>query len=411
VNNPAVGVKLIDDPQERAECKDRGDCLSRWPRPAGTMLPLATVSETPNGPPVGYVLPFAEGDPLGLILNPAARAGIRRALDFRDLVGIAANVAENMAANHDELLTECDVNAGNKLVGRTRVNGRYPTFTIDTDSFAFRGTTKDGRLVEFRCPVGQEEYTAPEAAGQNYGNVDRDERSDAFGLAVLIWMLVKNGSHPFAWRHFGSGSIPSIGEIIKNRQWPFAPKTPLPQGVQPLDAGIPFRTLPTNIQDYFTRAFTGEPADRPTAEEWAEVLTEFERQLPKGGTAPYPHAPRASSPVAAARAFVNALAQLANAANVLRAVRRLLKGTQVSPHQRAASKSPRLKRRSLWLVLVALVLLATTALVTQVLPPATPPANPPKATDPVSPPPPGRFAGIPLWDELDNEIQSERRKP
>lgn len=409
VNVPAVGVKLLDDPQELAQCADVGDVLKSWLRVPESMLPLDTVSETPGGPPVGYLIPVAEGDPIGVVLNPAARAWAGLSLTFKDLVGIAVGTASGMAANHAAYLTEGDVNQGNRIVGRTKVNGRFLVNVIDTDSFAFRGRTSDGRMVEFVSPVGHSEYIAPEAVGKDLRTLKRGPASDVFGLAVLIWNLIKDGSHPYAWRHLSGGSVPSIGEIIKSGQWPFAPKTPLPGGVEPLDVGVKFSDLPNTIQNYFTRAFTGSPADRPTAKEWADALAEYEGTLP--GAKPH----SGVSPTAAARAFLSALAGMTNAANVLRAVNRLVPRLQGAAQHRAPNRpaTPRTgpRRQARWWVAVAAIVAVGIVAVQLVnfhgKHPETPPAEvPPLLT---SPSPAGRFTGVPLWDELDTEIQAERR--
>lgn len=413
VDNPAVGVKVLDDPAERAECRDRADLLSRWSGITRTMLPIEAVSEVPGGPLVGYALPVAEGDPLGVVLNPPARAKAGRRMDERDLIGVAASAAEGMAEGHAAGLPEGDVNPGNRIVSRVRMNGRYEARRIDADSSPVRGTTRGGRLADLKCPVGQPEFTPPEASGKNLRTVDRGWQSDVFGLAVLIWMLVKEGSHPFAWRHRHGGSIPSIAETIQDGGWPFSPQKPLPPGVEPVDVGVRFRDLPPQIQALFTRAFRdghADPSKRPTAREWADALTTWERQT--------------SRAAADARAYLSALwgmvggrAGLAAVSRVAALFRRPAK-SPLSPAPARPAKG-RLRVR----VPAALLMIAAAALMTicgvKYLPPflADRGAETPRqSAEPAGPAgglqlqPDDLFDGVPLWDELHREVNAERRK-
>lgn len=417
VDNPKVGIKVLDDVSERAECDDRADCEALRQMVPGTMLPLEAVSETPGGPPVGYALPVADGDPLGVVLNPPAALAAGFRLSLRDLVGVAANTAEGMAANHDAGFCEGDVNPGNRLVGRVRVKGRFPVSTIDADSFAYRSMSSDGRLLEFRCKVGQPEFTPPEASGKNLRHVERGRPSDAFGLAINVWMLVKSGSHPYAWRHLRGGAVPPLAEIIRAGGWPFAPKTALPADVRPVDVGEPFKSLPPRIQGLFTKAFRDghdEPANRPSAREWADALTDWERSLPTGaGVLTAPHA--------AARAFLSALAQIVSGARALRAVNGLLHQlTRRKPlaHRGSAARTVggRSWRRAVALTCTVSLLAAVTAVTLPILKSPNPvPAQAPTPTQasptvvrtPVAQP--SRFDGIPVWQDIDSEIQAERR--
>lgn len=403
-NDPSVGVKILDDPAERADCADKGDILSRWVRVPGTVLPLTLVAETPGGPPVGLALPYVEGDPLGVVLNPAARAAANLSLGLRDLVGIAANVADGMAASHDAGLLEGDVNPGNRLVSRSRVGERFPAHRVDVDSSSFRGTTSDGRVCEFTCGVGQQEFTAPEFIGTNFRVTHRGRESDVFGLAVLIWMLVKEGSHPYAWRHLHGGSIPQLPDIMKSGGWPFAPKTPLPPDVQPLDVGVKYQDLPPTIQGLFTRAFAGNPSARPQAAEWAYALTEWEKTIPAQMSV--------GSATQAARSFLQALHSLVTGSAALRAIGRVLGilGANSPVAATAASSGPPLPQATAGpvaaLIVVALALTGTVAAVS-LTPSLAPPSSPPLQTP--KPPSPGRFDGIPIWQDLDSEIQAERK--
>jgi hypothetical protein len=235
-------------------------------------------------------------------------------------------------------------------------------------------------------------------------------------------MLVKNGSHPYAWRHLKGGSVPSIADIIKTGGWPFAPSMPLPPGVQPLDVGPKFRSLPADIQTLFTRAFTAPPAARPSAREWADALTTWETTLTQGPFA---------SVQGAASAFASALSRLVAGAAVLQAARRVIQRLlgngvgQPPPISNAPANTATTPHQAAWVAGGVAVAVAVSALIITTSRPATTPSPPPgPAATPAQPansavprtalpnpqPKPGRFDGIPVWEDLDREVRTEREK-
>lgn len=411
-NDSKVGVKIWHDRTAAPHEADRCRCLMRWvPQPANTMLPIDIVSEVPGGPPVGCVFPVAEGENLGVVLNPAARSAANIHLSRRDLIGIAANTAQGMADNHAVGLEEWDVNPGNRIVGSRKVNGRCPVYGIDTDSRAFRAML-GGKLVNFDCPVGQAEFLPPEVSGKDLRLTRRGKSSDVFGLAILVWMLLKQGSHPFAWRHLKGGSVPGLDEIIRSGGWPFAPQKPLPIDVTPVDVGLRFRDLPLTIQALFTRAFHDghvDPSKRPTAREWAEALTAWEQQT--------------KTAAADARTYLSALWRLIAARAGLNAVSRFVPLFR-KPSKKTSQPVPvRHTRRRVWLqvsVLLLVVVAATGRTIYGVRyfhpwPGGRGAGAPPKAREPAGNrgprdlPPDDLFDGVPLWDELHREVNAERR--
>ncbi len=403
LNHSAIGIKFLDDVAERAECLDRADLFSRWPSLPHTMLPLEAVSDTLGGSPVGYALPVAEGDPLGVVLNPPARLRAGRRMTHKDLIGVAASMADGMAEGHATGLTEGDVNPGNRIVSRVKTNGTFAVNRIDVDSSPIRGTTRDGRLVEFFCPVGQPEFIPPEAIGKNLRNVHRDWQSDVFGLAVLVWMLVKEGSHPFALRHRSGGPVPALSDSILTG-WPFSQQQSLPPDVEPVDVGVPLGTFPTEIQNLFTRAFRdghSDPAKRPTAREWADTLTSWEQQT--------------ANVSAGAKSYLATLWRLIGGRAALSAVARVVaRLSGATPSVPPARGSP-LSASKRWLFVSAgAAALALAACVgvwgAKFLPAAPTSRDAPAPTGLKNPPPDDLFDNVPIWDELHREGAAERRK-
>lgn len=405
-SDPTVGLKLYDDPAEGERNRDRLECQARWSRVPGSMLVIEPVAATPGGPVVGCALPLADGDPLGVVLDPPARAAAGRRLDLADLIGVAADAAEGMARNHAAGLVEADVNPGNRLVARTRANGRYPVSVIDMDQASFTARTAAGVMAAFRCPVGQAEYLAPEVSGKDLRTVDRDRRTDAFSLAVLVWNLVKAGSHPFAWRHTSGGPVPALAEIIRAGGFPHAPGNPLPRGVQPLDVGAPFRSFPPAIQALFVRAFRdghANPSSRPTADEWARELNVWQASV---AAATRPSQSRLGG---LAAGLVRAIG-LSAAAWAFARWRRPAGAVQPVAGTTTAPSAVR------WVgaaVAVGLLGIAVTIAGVLVAGRDPRPTDPPPGSAADHPPAdPDLFRGVPVWDDLHREpIAPRRAKP
>src|SRR5262249_29326688 len=69
-----------------------------------------------------------------------------------------------------------------------------------------------------------EEYTPPELmrVGQAFGEFDRNEHHDAFGLGVLIFLLLMDGNHPFDTWYVGPGTRPNKKDRIAQGFWPYS---------------------------------------------------------------------------------------------------------------------------------------------------------------------------------------------
>jgi len=72
---------------------------------------------------------------------------------------------------------------------------------IDVDSYQFG---------PFKCKVGRPEFTHPEKIGMRYDEYFREPKDEMFGMAILVFMILLPGKHPFA--HQGGE------DIIKNIQ-------------------------------------------------------------------------------------------------------------------------------------------------------------------------------------------------
>src|SRR5262249_10281900 len=124
----------------------------------------------------------------------------------------------------------------------------------------------------FRCPVGKPEYTPPELQEHDLHSLNRQTYHDNFGLAVLIFLMLMEGIHPFSGTWQGTGNPPTLEENIQAGNSPYLSSSKL----TPPRRALPFRTLPPSIQTLMVRCF-GEghrnPSRRPTAHEWHQALS------------------------------------------------------------------------------------------------------------------------------------------
>ncbi|MCE2435214.1 MAG: protein kinase [Candidatus Latescibacteria bacterium] len=222
---------------------------------------------------IGYVM-LRVHDSLHLltVYNPRLRA--KHCPDFTGpyLCQTACNIALVMAALHDKGYCIGDVNSQNILVTRTAL----VTF-IDTDSFQ---VTEPGGTV-YRCQVGKPDYTAPEIMGKDLKGLDRTEAHDNFGLGVLIFQLLMEGSHPFRSKWLGTGEKPSLTESIRQGLFPYNQPQSFP--VEP-PQGKTLDDLPRDVVALMESCFIrghDYPDERPSARDWANALSEAEKQSPK----------------------------------------------------------------------------------------------------------------------------------
>jgi hypothetical protein len=226
----------------------------------------------------GLLLPRVEGKlRLFELYNPATRR--ERAPLFHH--GLLHRAARNLAAAfhklHEAGYVVGDVNESNVLVGE---DGRV--VLIDTDSFQVRDPATN---EVFRCPVGRPEFTPPELSGRSFGEIDRAPEHDRFGLGVLVFQMLMEGTHPFAGRFRGEGEPPAVQERIAAGHFPYSGRADVP--LEPPRTAPPLDTLDPALRALLLRCFVDghrDPAARPTAAEWRDALLAAEASLATCGS-------------------------------------------------------------------------------------------------------------------------------
>lgn len=206
------------------------------------------------------------------VYHPGTRRKQAPLFNYAYLHRTARNLAAAVGALHAGRYVIGDVNESNVLVSETAL-----VTLVDTDSFQVRDPASG---VTYRSPVGKAEFTPPELQGKVFSEIDRLPEHDLFGLAVLIFQLLMEGTHPFAGVYTGPGEPPPIEARILAGHFPYGAGKHLPY--RPMPAAPPLGMLTPQVRQLFIRCFiTGfyNPQARPHAQEWQDALRTAESSL------------------------------------------------------------------------------------------------------------------------------------
>jgi DNA-binding helix-hairpin-helix protein with protein kinase domain len=203
--------------------------------------------------------------------NPASRRAHCPLFNYRYLTYTARNLVAAVKTVHDRGYVIGDINESNVLV-----NDRALVTLVDTDSFQVRDP-QSGAI--FRCPVGKPEYTPPELQNRVFAEIDRAVEHDLFALAVLVFSLLMEGTHPFDGLYQGEGNPPLREERIAAGHFVYGSR-PGPYTVKP--TAPPWDLLPPRIRALFIQCFDQghvNPTCRPSAADWQQALFYADQDL------------------------------------------------------------------------------------------------------------------------------------
>lgn len=222
---------------------------------------------------VGFLMPLIDkrqNTTLAQIYHPESRRKTAPTFSWKSLLSIAANIAALLDTLHTANYVVGDLNESNILVNIQ--TGKVQL--IDCDSIQVPAPDKK----KFRCLVGKPEYTPPELQKVAFDRVDRLPEHDNFALAVLIFLLLMEGVHPFTGARPVADTVPLPADNIRRKQWPYASDTTL----QPPRYALPLNVLPSKLQELMQRCFLDgnkDPHQRPTAREWCNALEDAQTQI------------------------------------------------------------------------------------------------------------------------------------
>lgn len=222
----------------------------------------------------GFLMPRVDGKVFRTALSylsPDSRVKeLGGAFNWKYLYTAAINIASSVGALHERGYCIGDLNESNLLIAPSAL-----ITIIDCDSFQVPDPAT-GKV--YRCLVGKPEYTAPELQGR-FGEIDRTLATDRFALGVLLFQLLMEGTHPYQSRGEAVEDLPSTQQKILKGLFPYARGV---RGVSPPAFAPPFDLLDANLRKLFARCFEaghGEPAARPSAQEWYDTLRRRESLL------------------------------------------------------------------------------------------------------------------------------------
>ncbi len=237
-----------------------------WP-----LDPLLSRERSPRC--VGFLMARVQGmRPIIDFYNPKSRRQKCPLFNFYYLLRTGRNLATAIRALHERGYVVGDLNESNILVSEKAL-----VTLVDTDSFQVWDAS-GGTL--YRCRVGKPEFTPPELQGQRFALVNREPVHDLFGLGIVLFHLLMEGTHPFAGAYRGRGEPPTIEQRIAAGHFPY--DDPPPPLFGPKPAAPPFEVLHPALQEHFQRCFRDghrDPRGRPDAATWQRALEEAESAL------------------------------------------------------------------------------------------------------------------------------------
>jgi DNA-binding helix-hairpin-helix protein with protein kinase domain len=221
---------------------------------------------------VGFLMPrVSERRPLFTFYNPSARRQFGPLSNYRYLHRTGRNLAAAVRALHAAGCVIGDVNETNILASETAL-----VTLIDCDSFQIRDP-KTGAI--YRCRVGRPEFTPPELLSADFATADRTPEHDRFGLAILLFQLLMEGTHPFAGIYQGKNDPPPYDSRIQAGHFVYGTRR-VPY--RPMPAAPPLEILHPDLRKLFLRTFEDghhNPAVRPDADSWLTALEVAEAAL------------------------------------------------------------------------------------------------------------------------------------
>lgn len=151
---------------------------------------------------VGYLMPRAAGYELQSLFNKVIMQKRFPKWKKADLVELCHTIMQKIAFLHSKNILLGDINANNVLVASPG-----EVYLVDTDSYQVEG---------YPCPVGKDMFTAPEIMGRNYADFLRTPGHERFSTAVLLFMVLMLGKHPYSRQ---GGESPA--ENIRTGQFPY----------------------------------------------------------------------------------------------------------------------------------------------------------------------------------------------
>ena len=206
--------------------------------------------------------------------NPALRHRHAPQIHYANLCSVAKSLATALDRLHGAGYVIGDINESNAYI----TENEHVTL-IDSDSFQVTDYQTAPPTI-YRCVVGKPEYTPPELQGVSFADVDRNIHHDRFALAIIIYQLLMEGTHPFRGVYTGPGDPPGIETYISQGYFLHSARRAVQ--LRPTPTAIEWGTLHVDLKALFRKCFDdghSDPQARPAPREWVNALDEAMRSL------------------------------------------------------------------------------------------------------------------------------------
>lgn len=234
----------------------------------GVCYPVAALYNS-NKEFVGYMMPKAKGKELqkSIFIKPLFLKNFPN-WKKRDTVELCITILEKIKYLHDRNIVMGDINPANILVVSPK-----EVYFVDTDSY---------QVENFPCPVGTNNYTAPEIQRKHFSDFLRTMGNENFAVATLLFMIMLPGKPPYSQQ----GGEDPINNIIKmDFSYPFRDSSnkKTPDG--------PWRYIWSHLTYDLKKAFYNTfrkggdystENTRLTADEWLPIFTYYLELLDSG---------------------------------------------------------------------------------------------------------------------------------
>ncbi len=286
-NDPAYAVKIYHEGKRPGPVQTAKLAAMEGKTPPGPLespgfptlaWPRELIRDNTTATLVGFIMPRVSTDhfvPIGTYCNPEAR---KRTVPVEyasgnHITGVSNAIIRNFTQTAHRLhlvgALIGDVNDNNVLINPT--DGFISI--IDCDSFQY---TDQSTNQTFPCTVGRPEYTAPELMDlmstqcgkpqcdtssdphrTSYGCITRNKEHDLFAIAVVIFKLLMDGTHPYDCIVSGptAHQTNSLRDRIHSRYFAYGSRKPT--HIRPAAQNQKrYERIPPALRTLFERAFS-----------------------------------------------------------------------------------------------------------------------------------------------------------
>lgn len=253
------GTELRAKIEAMQHCTQLGQAAVSWPR----MSVFAA-----DGQWLGYAMRRASGVPMAKLAHAVLYQKHFPQLDRVALVAYLRHFLSSLRHLHQQGIYVGDYNLNNLLCDSQtqQVN------LIDCDSYQLEA---QGQF--FPCPVGSQDMTPPEHHGVNFSQIRRNESSELFSVAIVLFKCLMLGRHPYD----AIGGEDPVKNIV-------AGKFPYGMGNNGIPQGPWYNVwshMPHRLKTLFIQTFQDgahQPQARVSLDEWRDALKLYQQELGKG---------------------------------------------------------------------------------------------------------------------------------